>query len=59
MTDMMLTMGSRTTTSEDLFLLLFWALQRWRPTLVKTFETSNELIDDEEVWNFASERMVC
>ena len=41
---MMLTMGSRNAMSEDLFLFLFSASQKWRPTLVKTFETSNELI---------------
>ena len=44
MTDIMLTMGSRNATSEDIFLFVFLASQKWRPTLVKTFETSNELI---------------
>ena len=28
----------------DLFLVLFLASRKWRPTLVKIFETSNELI---------------
>ena len=44
MTDMTLTMWSRTATSEDLFLYLFSASRKLRPTLVKTFGTSNELI---------------
>jgi len=40
MMDVMLTMGSRTATSED----LFFAIAKMGPALVGTFETSNELI---------------